>query len=109
MPGTLDAGGAWWPAAARGRPLSATLVAGRAIGRPAQSDAPGAFSNLELAQAGRAQLGHEGGQQSLGEAVDRGMVGRPLGWGALRAAGVRRGGLGHALDLLAGRRLVARP
>ena len=45
---------------------------------PAEPDAPGALADLELAEARRAELGDEGRQQLVAQAVDRGVVGRPL-------------------------------
>ena len=46
---------------------------------PAQPDAPGTLADLELAETGRPELGDEGGQQLVAQAVDGGVVGRALG------------------------------
>ena len=91
--------------------------------RPPDADPPGALADLDLAEPGRRQLGDEGRQQVLGQAVDRGVVDLPLVGGTVRGRTVARtvvggthaadaswpsGGFGrHSSDLLTGRRLVA--
>ena len=52
--------------------------AGRGGRGAAQADAPAALADLELAEAGRAELGDQGRQQLLGQAVDGGVVGGAL-------------------------------
>ena len=77
VPGAARAGAG---GSARGRPAALRAPAfadGRRPG-PAQADAPGALADLELAEAGRPELGDEGGQQLDGQAVDGGVIGRPL-------------------------------
>ena len=78
--------------------------------RPAQADPPAALADLELAEPGRAELGDQRRQQLVAQAVDRGVVGRRAS--ASRRSGAAASGcgrFGHSLDLLASRRLVARP
>ena len=70
---------------------------------------PSTLADLELAEARGAELGDERRQELAAQAVDRGVVGRPLRGRAIRAAGFRLDGFGHSLDLLTGGRLVARP
>jgi hypothetical protein len=53
-------------------------VTGTRVGCAADADRPRALAHLDLAETGRGQLGDERGQELLGEAVDRGVVGRPL-------------------------------
>jgi hypothetical protein len=72
--------------------FGATLVAGRTVGWTAEADAPGPFSDLEFAEAGGTELRHEGGKESLGQAVDRGMIRGSFGGAALRATVIGRGG-----------------
>ena len=73
---------------------------GRVAGRPAQADPPATLADLELAEAGRAELGDERRQQLVGQAVDGGVIGRALG-GAADVVGPRASGGGD--------RALARP
>src|SRR6476646_1911131 len=57
---------------------AATRRAALAVARPADPDAPRALADLDLAEARRRELRDQGRQQVVGEAVDRGVVGRPL-------------------------------
>ena len=58
------------------RALGAAALA-VAVGGAAQPDLPVALADLELAEAGRGELGDQGRQQLVGEAVDGGVVARP--------------------------------
>ena len=81
-PGSGRAGGASRAGRSARRGAVARAGAGRAprsptaVGRPAQADAPGALADLELAEAGGAELGDQRRQQLVGQPVDRGVVGR---------------------------------
>ena len=76
---------------------------------PAQPDAPAALADLELAQTRRPELRDERGQELRAQAVDGGVIGRSFRVRAVRPAIGGRVLFGHWLDLLAGRRFVARP
>ena len=73
-------------------PLGAALVAHAAIGGAAQANAPRTLPDLELAEAGRTELRHEGWQEALGQTVDGRVIGGSFGGRALHAAVLRRGG-----------------
>ena len=78
------------------------------VGRHPEPDSPRALADVQLAEAARAELGDQGGQELVGEAVDRGVIRPALLGRALRHPGVVRAGvLGHASDLLSRRGLVA--
>ncbi len=65
---TLGAG-----AGPRGRAARSAAVAGHP-----EPDAPRSLADVELAEPARAQLRHERGEELVGEAVDRRVVGAPL-------------------------------
>ena len=88
---------------------SARLIGrGAFTGGPTDADLPGALADLDLAEAGRRQLRSERGQQLVGEAVDRGVVGRSTRPRSRRPVAVRRRlDRRSSSDLVAGGRLVA--
>ena len=75
-----------------GRSFRAALVADATVGGAAQADAPGALADLEFAEAGGTELGHEGWQEPGGQAVDGGVIGGSFGGAALHATVIRRSG-----------------
>jgi hypothetical protein len=114
----LGARGALTGSLLRSTPRSA------AIRRAAEADLPGSLADLDFAELGRGQLGDERRQQVVDEAVDgrviveaygrRPRLGGAFGthYGGPRRVRLPRSStgsalVGHALDLLAGRWLLA--
>jgi hypothetical protein len=91
------------------------------VGGPTESDLPAALPNLDFSELGRRQLRDECREELVDEAIDRsviletglrgpslvGSVGGRIGWHRVPPSSIGSALVGHALDLLAGRWLLA--
>ena len=97
--------------APRGRVARRASLAAARLGGAAQADPPGALADLELAR-GRSRRAWRSAPAAARRTGGRSRRGRPLARRRAAVGAARRSvgdRIGHSLDLLAGRRFVARP